>query len=214
MSKGNLPKIEFFYDLSSPWTRIAFHNIQKVVAEAGADIRWRPLLVGGVFNAVNREVYARRQAVDDPKAKHSFKWLREWATLAGVPMNFPSKFHPLRSVLAMRACCVLEDEQQTLFKFSCAAFDAYYRDVRNLDDPDVLAEVAFSSGLDGEQLVREAGRQIAKDRLRANTEEAIGRGAYGSPTMFVGGDRLYFGNDQLPLVRQALRKLSDQGARV
>jgi 2-hydroxychromene-2-carboxylate isomerase len=83
---------------------------------------------------------------------------------------------------------------------------AYFGDGRNIDDPRVMAEVAQSLGLDGEALVSRAVEPAIKDRLRANTEEAIAKGAYGSPTMIVNEAQLYFGNDQLPLVRQALSR--------
>lgn len=199
-----MAKLEFFYDLSSPWTRIAFHNVQPILAEAGAEIVWRPFLVGGVFNAVNDSVYAGRANPEDPKLRHTFRWMREWAALAGVPMNFPSRFHPLKSVKAMRFCCALEEDQQALFRFSGHAFDAYFSDKRNLDESGVLIAVANECGFDGEALSVQSERSEIKDRLRANTQEAIDRGAYGSPTMFVDGEKMYFGNDQLPLVRRAL----------
>ena len=105
----------------------------------------------------------------------------------------------------MRACCVLEADQSALQRFSAAAFDAYFARGENIDDPAVLASVADGCDLDGKGLIAKASDQTIKDQLRSNTEEAIARGAYGSPTMFV-GDALYFGNDQLPLVRQQLEK--------
>ena len=199
-----MSELEFFFDFSSPWTYMAFHNIQPIVAETRAEIFWRPFLVGGVFNAVNQGVYALRQNLDDVKFRHAYHWLQEWAALAGLPMNFPSPYHPLKSVLQMRVCCALEEDQQALLTFSTAAFHAYFAEAQNLDDADVVKAVADDCGLDGEQLLRVAAEQTTKDRLRSNTDEAIARGAFGSPTMFVNGEHLYFGNDQLPLVRQAL----------
>ena len=59
--------VKFFYDLSSPWTYLAFNNIQPILAETGADITWRPFLVGGVFNAVNPSVYQARAEPMDPR---------------------------------------------------------------------------------------------------------------------------------------------------
>ena len=194
--------VEFFYDLSSPWTRLAFHNLPAALSGLEVAVRLRPFLVGGVFNAVNRDVYAARADATSHRMQLSQAWLEDWSRLAGVPMNFPSPHHPLKSVHAMRACCVLEDDQDLLQRFSEAAFDAYFREQRNLDDPDVLAAVAEGCGIDGRTLVESATRQEAKDRLRANTQEAIDRGAYGSPSFFVDATHLYFGNDQLPLVRQ------------
>ena len=103
----------------------------------------------------------------------------------------------------MRVCCALEADQPALHRFSQAAFNAYFADGENIDAPEVLAKVADQCGLDGEALVAQTAEQHTKDQLRANTEEAIKRGAYGSPTMFV-GNALYFGNDQLPIVAAAL----------
>lgn len=196
--------IEFFFDLSSPWTRIAFHNIQKIAAETGSQIIWRPFLVGGVFNAVNQDVYAARANENHPKNRLTFTWLKEWADLAGVRMNFPSPHHPVKSVHAMRFCCALEEHQESLLRFSEAAFEAYFGDQRNLDDPAVLKAIADGAGFDGEALGAQSVLEKTKDKLRANTQEAIDRGAFGSPTIFVDRQFLYFGNDQLPLVRQRL----------
>lgn len=196
--------IEFFFDLSSPWTCLAFHNIQPIARKAGATIRWRPFLVGGVFNAVNQGIYAARENSGGPKSRPVQGWLQDWARLAGVPMNFPSPHHPLKSVAAMRACCALEEQQDELHRFAAHAFSAYFEHQRNLDDPGVLAEVASACGFDGAALVERSNGQDIKDRLRSNTQEAIDRGAFGSPAIFVDGAKMYFGNDQLPLVEQAI----------
>ena len=201
--------VEFYFDLSSPWTYLAFNNIQPIIEQNGAEIVWKPFLVGGVFNAVNQDVYAARENPDNRKFVHSFRVLKDWAALAGLPMNFPSEHHPVKSVHAMRFCCALEDDQAALHKFATAAFDAYYGDQRNLDDPEVLIAIANDLGMDGNALAARTQEQTIKDRLRANTEEAIDRGAYGSPSIFVpfgDGERMYFGNDQLPLVNWAIKQ--------
>ena len=195
--------VEFFYDLSSPWTYLAFNNIQSILAETCANVRWRPFLVGGVFNAVNPGVYQARAEPMDPKIVHNYRWLHEWARLAGLPLVFPTSHHPLKSVLVMRACCVLEADQPALHQFSQAAFDAYFACGENLDEPDVIRTIADKCGLDGASLISGIAEQPVKNQLRSNTEEAIARGAYGSPTILI-GDALYFGNDQLPLIRAAL----------
>ena len=200
--------LEFFYDLSSPWTYLAFNNIQPILAETGAEVTWRPFLVGGVFNAVNPSVYQARAEPMDPKTVHNYRWLHEWARVADLPLVFPSAHHPVKSVLAMRACCVLEQDQPTLQRFSKAAFDAYFARGENIDEPNVIQAIAEACNVDGAALVGSSAEQPIKDQLRANTEEAISRGAYGSPTMLL-GDALYFGNDQLPLVQAALSSEGD-----
>lgn len=199
-----MSRIEFFYDVSSPWTYMAFEAIQPILAETQAGIVWRPFLVGGVFNAANQQLYANRSNTDSAKSRATSRWVKEWAAFARVPMNFPSPHHPLRSVNLMRFCCAIEQDQITLERFSRAAFEAYFRDQRNLDDVAELVAVADACGLDGAALAEAAQTQEVKDRLRANTQEAIDRGAFGSPSIFVDHDHMYFGNDQLPLVRSRL----------
>ncbi len=202
-----MAKLEFFFDLSSPWTYLAFTNVQGVVERTGAEIIYRPILVGGVFNAVNPAVYAAREGGgDNRRFRHSFKVLKDWAALTGVTMNFPNQFHPAKSVHAMRMAVALEDDQTALAAFAKAAFEGFIGRGENLDDPDVLHRFADDAGLDGAAIRAASTSDEVKARLRANTNELIERGGYGSPTMFVNRDDIYFGNDQLPLVEFALKR--------
>jgi 2-hydroxychromene-2-carboxylate isomerase len=199
-------RVEFFFDLSSPWTYLAFTNLWPMLNRTGVQAQLRPILVGGVFNAVNPSVYAAREMKDNRKLAHSWKVLKDWAALAGVEMNFPSQWHPAKSVNAMRFACALEEDQAALRAFANAAFESYFGSQENLDDPAVLAAVADSIGLNGAALLAAAQTDAVKARLRANTEEVIARGGYGSPTIFVDGTDMYFGNDQLPLIEAALKR--------
>lgn len=199
-------RVEFFFDLSSPWTCLAFHNLPAVLARTGTSARYCPILVGGVFNAVNPAVYAAREQADNRRMQHGWKVLKDWARLADVPMNFPSRWHPAKSVAAMRFAAALEDDQPALVRFARAAFTSYFDRQENLDDPDVLETVATTEGLDGAAIRAAAGSDAVKARLRANTEEVVARGGYGSPTIFVDDEDMYFGNDQLPLVEAALKR--------
>jgi 2-hydroxychromene-2-carboxylate isomerase len=199
-------RLDFFYDLSSPWTYLAFTNLSGVLERTGSSVQLRPILVGGVFNAVNPAVYAAREKTDNRRMAHSWKVLKDWAALAGVEMNFPSQWHPAKSVNAMRFCCALADDMPALTAFTKAAFESYFGAQDNLDDPDVLAAVANSVGLDGSAIRDASITDAVKARLRANTDELIARGGYGSPTLFVDHTDMYFGNDQLPLVEAALHR--------
>jgi 2-hydroxychromene-2-carboxylate isomerase len=199
-------RVEFFFDLSSPWTCLAFHNLPGVLERTGARATWRPILVGGVFNAVNPAVYAAREQADNRRMQHGWKVLKDWAELAGVPMNFPSQWHPAKSVNAMRFAAAIEEDQAALERFARGAFASYFGREENLDDPDVLEAVANAEGLDGAAIRAAAGTDAVKARLRASTEEVVERGGYGSPTIFVDGTDMYFGNDQLPLVEAALKR--------
>jgi 2-hydroxychromene-2-carboxylate isomerase len=197
--------IEFFFDCSSPWTYLAFHNLQPLAAELGATIRWRPILVGGVFNSVNPSVYASRDNPVPAKQAYHEKDLQDWARAAGVTIVSPPAVFPVNSVKAMRGCVLLEP-QGLLVPFAQAAFEAYWRDDLDISNDAVLAEVCRRAGVDAAEFAEGIGRQEIKERLKANTAELILRGGFGSPTLFVDGDDMYFGNDRLPLVAEALRR--------
>jgi 2-hydroxychromene-2-carboxylate isomerase len=208
LGKGvsNPPRIEFFYDLSSPWTYLAFTNLSGVTKRTGASVILRPILVGGVFNAVNPAVYAAREQVDNRRFMHSWKVLKDWSVLAGITMNFPNAHHPAKSVNAMRMACALADDMPALTTFSKVAFEAFFVAAENLDDPEVLISAANAVGLDGAGIRAQSQTDDVKALLRANTDELTGRGGYGSPTIFIDRNDMYFGNDQLPLVEAALMR--------
>ena len=94
--------IEFFFDCSSPWTWLAFHNVQPLAAELQVPIRWRPILVGGIFNSVNPSVYAQRENPVPAKRDYMLKDLQDWAREAGLTLRFPPTVFPVIRVKAMR----------------------------------------------------------------------------------------------------------------
>ena len=193
--------LEFFYDCSSPWTYLAFDRIETLASEAGATLVWKPILVGGVFNTVNPSVYAAREQPVEAKANYARKDLADWARYQGLKIGWPSVF-PVNSVKAMRAAIVAQS-QGLISPWSKAVFDAYWGQDRDISQPDVLLDLADRVGLGPDLLERIASKEI-KAKLRSNTEELIARGGFGSPTVFVNGDDMYFGNDRIPLIRQAL----------
>jgi 2-hydroxychromene-2-carboxylate isomerase len=202
-----VPQMEFFFDCSSPWTYLAFTRIHGLAARARAAIVWRPILVGGVFNAVNKDVYERRANPDARKASYYEKDLQDWARLCGIAIGKPPVF-PVRAVAAMR-CVIAADEEGALIPFARAVFEAYWGRLEDISQPGILANIASSVGLDPDRLLARSEEPAVKERLRQNTEELIARGGFGSPTIFIGGDDMYFGNDRLELVEAALARGSD-----
>jgi len=200
-----MARLEFFFDCSSPWTYLAFTRIRPIAARTGAEIVWKPILVGGVFNAVNRDVYERRANPDPRKAKYSAKDLQDLARLTGLKIIMPPPVFPVRATLAMR-CALAAQEQGKVVEFSRSCFQAYWSDSQDISLPDVVSAVAAAAGLDGAAILDRAQATEIKDLLRANTDALIARGGFGSPTMFVGGTDMYFGNDRLELVEAALRR--------
>lgn len=202
--------IEVFFDVSSPWTYLGFHNIQPLAAELGETLRWRPILVGGVFNAVNPSVYAFREKPVPAKQNYALKDLQDWARLAGLTIGSPEVF-PVNSVKAMRGCVWLEP-QGRLVDFARAAFEAYWGRGEDISQDAVLEDLCRRTGLEPEAFFAAIARPEIKDQLRANAEELMARGGFGSPTFFVNGNDMFFGNDRMPLIREAIRRGPKGGA--
>ena len=198
--------IEFFFDVSSPWTYLAFHNLQKMVAELSLEVDYKPVLVGGIFNAANPSVYAFRESGPPAKKAYLTKDLADWASQAGLKILWPPTVFPVNSVKAMRGCLWLEP-RGGLLPFARAVFEAYWRDDRDISQDAVLASICADLGIDAEAFLAGIAQAEIKAALKANTDEVIARGGFGSPTIFVNGSDMYFGNDRLPLVREALLRL-------
>jgi 2-hydroxychromene-2-carboxylate isomerase len=194
-------KLEFFYDCSSPWTYLAFSKIEEVARRHNAELVWRPILVGGVFNAVNPSVYETRERPVKPKARYYGKDLQDWAHLYGLKIGQPTVF-PVNSVKAMRGAFVA-DEHNKISPYSRCVFEQYWGENRDISKDDVLRDVVRMVSLDEVEFFAKITSQDYKDKLKLNTDELIERGGFGSPTMFVDGD-MFFGNDRLLLVEHAL----------
>jgi 2-hydroxychromene-2-carboxylate isomerase len=199
-----LSRLEFFFDCSSPWTYLAFHAVGPLAAEEGAELEWRPFLVGGVFNTINPSVYELRANPIPAKWRYHAKDLEDWARLYGLEIGWPAVF-PVNSVKAMRGCLVAE-RKGLLPEFARAVFESYWGALEDISQDAVIEKIASRVGIEPRELFAGIAEPDVKARLRANTDELIARGGFGSPTVFVDGDDMYFGNDRLPLVRAALRR--------
>jgi len=199
--------LEFFFDCSSPWTYLAFHNIQPLAKEAGVEISWRPILVGGIFNSVNPSVYESRKTPVPLKARYMLKDLRDWSRSAGLAIKMPPSVFPVNSVKAMRGClALLRDRPDAMAPFATAVFEAYWGDDQDISNDEVLSAICKRVGVDPQALFAAISEPAIKDQLKANTDEVMARGGFGSPTIFVDTTDMYFGNDRLPLVLEALAR--------
>ena len=195
--------IEFFFDCSSPWTYLAFYNIQPLAKELGEEISWRPILVGGIFNTVNPSVYASRETPVPLKARYMLKDLKDWARSAQLAIKMPPTVFPVNSVKAMRGCIWLGED---MVPFARAVFEAYWGDDKDISKDEVLAGICQRLGIEQQKFFAGITEQAIKDQLKTNTDEVIARGGFGSPTIFVDRIDMYFGNDRLPLIREAVRR--------
>lgn len=198
--------IDFFFDVSSPWTYLAFRNIQPMARELDVAINWRPVLVGGIFNTVNQRMYASREDSTSPRNRYMLKDLQDCAQQTGVQIVFPPKVFPVNSVKAMRGCIWLacDAKSQSLYMaFVEATFAAYFTRQEDISQDAVLASICRQTGVDADAFLAGIAQPEIKNALKANTDEAMQRGAFGVPSFFVGDD-MYFGNDRLELLRLAV----------
>jgi 2-hydroxychromene-2-carboxylate isomerase len=195
--------IEFFFDCSSPWTYLAFHNIQPLAKEFGEEISWRPILVGGIFNTINPSVYARRENPVPAKIAYDKKDMADWARLAGLAIKMRPTVFPVNSVKAMRGCIFAG---KSMVPFARTVFEVYWGEDQDISQDTVLAEVCQRVGINPKAFFAAISEQKIKDALKANTDEVMARGGFGSPTIFVDKTDMYFGNDRLPLIREALAR--------
>ena len=200
--------IEFYFDCSSPWTYLAFAEIVSLSQRHELDIDWKPILVGGVFNTVNQDVYEFRKKPNPLKLSYSNDDLDLWSKVRGISISFPEVF-PINSVKAMRGCLFANKENQ-LAEFADNVFQAYWSEGKDISQEDLLLSIAKNSNLDTERFKIFIRSQNAKDLLIKNTEELVNRGGFGSPTFFY-NNHMFFGNDRLSLFEQSYRKgLLDQ----
>ena len=159
--------------------------------------------VGGIFNSINPSVYASRDTPVPLKARYMKKDLADWARSAGLAIKMPPTVFPVNSVKAMRGCIWLGKD---MLPFARTAFQIYWGEDQDISQDAVLAEVCKRVGVDSQKFFAGIGEQAIKDQLKANTDEVMARGGFGSPTIFLDKTDMYFGNDRMPLIREALQR--------
>lgn len=196
----NMSKVEVFWDVASPYTYLAITQIAGLRQRTGAEVELRPFLLGGVFKATGNTMPAAVPA----KAMYMLQDLRRWRELYNVPLCLPrlETVFPISSLLPMRVA-VAALLQGVGEEFCHGIFKAYWAQARDVSQLEVVREVLDEMELPTAALLAAAETQAVKDKLRANTDEAVERGAFGAPAIFV-DDQLFVGNDRLQLVEAFL----------
>lgn len=191
--------VEFYFDFGSPTSYLAYTQLPGICAEAGAELVYRPVLLGGVFQATGNVSPIAVPA----KGRYTLIDMQRFARRYGVPLKMNPHF-PINTLLLMRAATGVQLRQPERFEALLACvFKGMWVDALNLGDAAVLGPLLAEAGFDPQALLALAADQEVKDALKANTEAAIKRGMFGAPTMFV-GEEMFFGQDRLDFVREAL----------
>jgi len=191
--------VEFYFDFGSPTSYLAYTQLPGICAAAGAELVYRPVLLGGVFQATGNVSPIAVPA----KGRYTLIDMQRFARRYGVPLKMNPHF-PINTLLLMRAATGVQLRQPERFEALLArVFKGMWVDALNLGDAAVLGPLLAEAGFDPQALLALAAEQEVKDALKANTEAAIKRGMFGAPTLFV-GEEMFFGQDRLDFVREAL----------
>ena len=189
--------LDLYWDFSSPFSYLAATQAESLAARTGANLVWRPMLLGAVFKAIGQE-QAPILSWGEAKRNYYFKDLVRWADLYGVPFQFPTRF-PVLTLKALRTYLALPESRRGPFRER--TFHAYWADDRDIADDAVLAELA---GEDASALAARLQSPEIKKALVDATQAAIDRGVFGAPTWVVDGQELFWGQDRISLVERAL----------
>ncbi len=194
--------VEFFFDVGSPTAYLAWTQLPGIVATHHATLVYRPILLGGIFQATGNVAPGSIAA----KGTYMNRDMARFAKRYGVPLTM-NPFFPINTLFLMRAITGVQMTMPERFEpLVKAVFNVMWVEPENLNDPTVTARALGNAGFAPEALLQLSGRADVKAQLRAATEEAVARGAYGAPTMFV-GDEMFFGQDRLDFVAEELARI-------
>lgn len=193
--------VEFLFDVGSPYTYLAYHQLPKIAQAHGAEIIWTPVLLGGIFQATGNASPAEVPA----KGRYSNVDLQRWANAYGVPIQMNPHF-PINTLSLMRGAVAMQMRGEEAFhRYLRAVFSAMFEKPRNMNLPAEIGAVLAQAGFDPMEFMAQIGEQSVKDRLKENTTAAVARGVFGAPTFFV-GEEMFWGQDRLAFVAEALSK--------
>ncbi len=192
-------QVEFFFDFGSPYTYLAYHELRRIAQARGAQIVWRPILLGGVFQATGNHSPAEIPA----KAKHLDVDMQRWAQAYGVPFAMNPHF-PIHTLALMRGAVAMQQRGEEPFqRYLGAMFSAMVEKPRNLNNPMEIGAVLAEAGFDPMECMQAIQDTAVKEALKVATAEAVARGVFGVPTFFV-GEEMFWGQDRLHFVDAAL----------
>lgn len=176
-------RIEFFYDIGSPYSYLAATQMEDLARETGLPVAWRPFLLGGVFKGAGNQPPIAVPA----RAPYLLRDISRCSEQLGVPFRMPGTF-PINTLTAMRTLAGMPEAD--LPAASLKLFRAYWFDGADVSSPDTVASVL------GAEAVARSSEDAVKQKLKDNSDEAVRRGAFGAPTFFVGNE-MFFGHDRI-----------------
>ena len=190
--------VTFCFDFGSPYSYLAYNNLNSI-REAGGEVTIMPVLLGGIFKATGNQPPATVQK----KGEYMFKDINRWSKKLDIPFKM-NPYFPILTVPHMRGA-VLAQRENILEKYMQVMFEAIWVKAMNLNDQEILTNIAEKSGIDPNQFAEEISSNEIKNKLRENTEFAISKGAFGVPTYYL-DDEMFWGIDSVKFLLDDLKK--------
>lgn len=195
-----MKSFEFWFDFGSPAAYLAWTQIPAIEASTGAQALWRPMLLGGVFQATGNHSPATIPA----KGRYTFIDFDRFARRYGVPLRYNPHF-PINTLMLMRGAVGMQLRDPERFADYCAAmFQAIWVESLDMNDAGVVGQALHRAGFEPQSLLALTQEPDVKAALKAATEEAVARGVFGAPTFFV-GDQMFWGQDRIDFLKEALQ---------
>jgi len=186
---------QFMFDFGSPNAFLSHEAIPAIEKRIGVKFEYVPILLGGIFKATNNKSPAETLAGIKNKREFQVIETKRFLKRFGVKPFTWNPFFPVNTLNLMRAAVTAQLEG-VFEKYVDAAFHHMWVEPKKMDDPEIAIAALTASGLDAATLFARAGEADVKAKLIENTQSAVDRGAFGSPTFFV-GDEIFFGKEQL-----------------
>ena len=197
-------ELDFYFDFGSPASYLAYKRLRQLESKYDLAVHWLPMLLGGVFKATGNVSPVTVAAKGSYMVNQDFP---RFAKRYSVPMQF-NPYFPINTLNLMRGAVAAQDEG-VFDRYADAVFDAMWQEQLDLGQVDVVVKTLQNAGLDAMALLELTQSDAIKQTLIANTNQAIDRGVFGAPTMFV-GDEMYFGQDRLDFIEADLK--ADRGS--
>ena len=191
---------QFMFDVGSPNAFLSHEAIPAIEKRSGVKFEYVPVLLGGIFKATNNKSPAESLAGIKNKPEFYALETERFVKRFHVKPYTPNPFFPVNTLNLMRAAIAAQLEG-LLEKYVDAAFHHMWEEPKKMDDPEVAAKALAASGLDAAKLLARSQEAEVKAKLIENTRSAVERGAFGSPTFFV-GQEMFFGKEQLREVEE------------
>ena len=194
------PRPQFMFDFGSPNAFLSHEAIPAIEQRTRVTFEYVPILLGGIFKATNNKSPAETLAGVKNKPEFQALETERFIKRFYVQPYVWNPFFPVNTLNLMRAAIAAQLEG-VFEKYVEAAFHHMWREPKKMDDPEVAVKALSASGLNGAKLLTRAQDADVKAKLIANTQSAVERGAFGSPTFFVGNE-MFFGKEQLREVEE------------